>query len=258
MAGSIDRTAIQRYAVAIGLTALAMAWLAPLESSVWMTPVDRYIFWFTTVTAGWLQMIIIAHGVRAAFGTERFPGWVLLLVAAAVGAVPITFEVRYLWGILKNAPTMPTPYWYSYLTVLFINVNFSLLQWWLVERWPLTRHGDRRASNTPAGPPRPDVVMLRRRPDNLTGTIACLEMEDHYLRVHTDQGEGLVLHRMADAVDDLKATDGMQVHRSWWVARHAVARSLTKNRRRFLELTDGRQIPVGRSFQPKLKEAGWF
>ncbi|MEK9724991.1 MAG: hypothetical protein VW405_16110, partial [Rhodospirillaceae bacterium] len=66
-----------------------MAWLAPLKSSVWLTPTDRYIFWFTSVAAGWLQMIIVAYGVRAAFGTERLPGLILLIVASAIGAIPI-------------------------------------------------------------------------------------------------------------------------------------------------------------------------
>ena len=146
MAGNIDRAVIARYAIVIFLTALAMAWLAPLESSVWLSPVDRYIFWFTTVIAGWLQMIIIAHGVRAAFGTERFPGWALLLIAAAIGAVPISFETRYLWGALKIAATTPKPYWQSYITVLFINLNFSLLQWWFVERSPLTLRAETASS----------------------------------------------------------------------------------------------------------------
>ena len=234
--------------------------LAPLESSVWLTPGDRYLFWFTTVTAGWLQMVVIAHGVRAAFGADRFPGWMLLIVASAIGAIPITFEVHYLWGVLKLAGGAQNPYWVSYLTVLFINLNFSLLQWWFVERWPLTQNpgpiDDALAMPKPGA--LPTVDMLSRKPDDLAGPILCLHMEDHYLRVHTDTGHGLALHRMADAVRDLAEADGLQVHRSWWVARHAIERSFTKNKRRFLQLTNGLEVPVGRSFQTELKEAGWL
>jgi hypothetical protein len=256
----INWTVFKRYVAAIGLTALAMAWLAPLESSVWLKPGDRYLFWFATVSAGWLQMIIVAHGVRASFGTERLPGWVLLIISAGIGAIPITFEVRYLWELLKLGDAELRPYWQSYITVLFINLNFSLLQWWLVERWSLFSGDEKTSAELSEGTSTaiPTVEMLNRRPDNLTGTILCMQMEDHYLRVYGENGEGIVLHRMADAAKELNQSDGMQIHRSWWVARHAIANKHSANRRSELELTNGLRVPIGRSFRSKLKEAGWI
>jgi DNA-binding LytR/AlgR family response regulator len=100
--------------------------------------------------------------------------------------------------------------------------------------------------------------MLRRRPDGLNGTIRYMQMEDHYLRVHTDEGAGLTLHRMADAVEDLAESDGLQVHKSWWIAHAAVAEVRQIGRRRVLVATDGAEVPVGRSFEPTLRAAGWF
>lgn len=47
-------------------------------------------------------------------------------------------------------------------------------------------------------------------------------MEDRYLRIHTDGGSDLILMRLRDAVGELAGADGLQVHRSFWVARAAV------------------------------------
>ncbi len=48
------------------------------------------LFCFGSVTVGWLQMILIARGIRVTFGADNHPGWALL------GAIPLTFQVRWL------------------------------------------------------------------------------------------------------------------------------------------------------------------
>ncbi len=85
-----------------------------------------------------------------------------------------------------------------------------------------------------------------------------MRMEDHYLRVVTDEGDGMTLHRMSDATRDLANTDGMQVHKSWWVSEAAVKEIRQENRKRIILTRDGTEVPVGRSFEPRLKDAGWI
>jgi DNA-binding LytR/AlgR family response regulator len=68
---------------------------------------------------------------------------------------------------------------------------------------------------------------LGRIPAKLGTELLYIEVEDHYLRVHTPLGSDLLLFRLADAVAGLEPALGRQVHRSYWVARHAVASSET-------------------------------
>jgi DNA-binding LytR/AlgR family response regulator len=50
----------------------------------------------------------------------------------------------------------------------------------------------------------------------------------------------------------------MQVHRSWWVARAAVADSGLNGRNLILRLKNGLEAPVSRPTVAKLKAAGWL
>ncbi len=88
--------------------------------------------------------------------------------------------------------------------------------------------------------------------------LIALEAEDHYLRVHTDSGSGLILLRLADAVAELSSVEGAQTHRSWWVARSAVVAAKRMDGRATLTLEGGQDAPVSRSFYKAINEAGWL
>jgi len=62
--------------------------------------------------------------------------------------------------------------------------------------------------------------------------------------------------RISDAVRELSDAEGLQVHRSWWVAREGIGETKRQNGRRFLVLKNGETAPVSRSFLSALKLAG--
>jgi DNA-binding LytR/AlgR family response regulator len=95
-------------------------------------------------------------------------------------------------------------------------------------------------------------------PPRLGHDLLCLQMEDHYVRAHTARGSDLILTPLKDAIAELGATDGLQVHRSWWVARAAVAEPVTSGRNLSLRLSNGLEVPVSRASVAKLRAAGWL
>lgn len=99
---------------------------------------------------------------------------------------------------------------------------------------------------------------LDRLPPELGSDLIALEMEDHYVRAHTALGSELVLLRLRDALAELDGLEGMQVHRSWWVARHAVKDVARDGRNIRLLLDTGIEAPVSRANVAVLKKAGWF
>lgn len=100
---------------------------------------------------------------------------------------------------------------------------------------------------------------LERLPPKLRGAqVWAVEAEDHYLRLHTSLGQDLILLRLADAVDELAGIEGAQVHRSWWVARDAIADARRGDGRATLTLKDGSEVPVSRTYARTLRELNWI
>ncbi|MBA2467238.1 MAG: LytTR family transcriptional regulator DNA-binding domain-containing protein, partial [Sphingomonas sp.] len=100
--------------------------------------------------------------------------------------------------------------------------------------------------------------LMQRLPATFGDKLICMNMEDHYLRVHGVSGSALILMRMRDAVDELDGIDGAQVGRSWWVARDSVRRVLREGRSVRLELENQVTAPVARSRVPELRRRGWL
>ena len=89
-----------------------------------------------------------------------------------------------------------------------------------------------------------------------TAELWAVSSEDHYLRVHTSLGEELILMRLADAMRDLGGTDGLQTHRSWWVAKAGVADARREGGKLYLVLKSGKAAPVSRTHASAVKQAG--
>jgi DNA-binding LytR/AlgR family response regulator len=89
--------------------------------------------------------------------------------------------------------------------------------------------------------------LLERLPPQKRGELLRLSVQDHYTEIVTTRGHQLVLLRFADALKEIGLTEGLQVHRSHWIAISDVV-SLRKQAGRLHVITrDGSEIPVSRS-----------
>ncbi len=101
-------------------------------------------------------------------------------------------------------------------------------------------------------------AFLRRLPTRLGTELTRVSVYDHYVEAHTRRGHELILIRFADALAELEDSDGLQIHRSHWVANGAVRRLLRSESRSLLvELDDGTRLPVSRSREAAVRAAGF-
>lgn len=101
---------------------------------------------------------------------------------------------------------------------------------------------------TPPGLPR----LLDRIEPALRGDILRLSARNHYVEVQTDKGQADLLLRFSDALAEVEALDGAQVHRSHWIAWSIVDSAFEEGNRLFLNLVDGGRIPVSRRHEALL------
>jgi DNA-binding LytR/AlgR family response regulator len=100
--------------------------------------------------------------------------------------------------------------------------------------------------------PVPDAMVkggdfLSRLPVSLGRDLIALQMEDHYVRAHTQRGSALILIPLRQALEELSGVPGLRVHRSWWVAQRAVVDMVLDGRNLRLTLVNGLQAPVSRA-----------
>lgn len=110
---------------------------------------------------------------------------------------------------------------------------------------------------TPADAPAlPDEDKFARRlPIEFRGPLVRIEAQDHYLNVVTARGQTLILMRLGDAMAELSG-QGLQVHRSHWIATGAVEKHRREGARDLLVMADGVDVPVSRSFRAAAQAAG--
>lgn len=100
----------------------------------------------------------------------------------------------------------------------------------------------------------PGLRLLSRLPAHVGGEIRYLQMQDHYLRVVTDKGEAMILMPLRDAVAELEDVEGLQVHRSWWIALGALVRLSKDGRKTVAIMSDGASVPVSETYRAALRE----
>jgi hypothetical protein len=199
----------------------------------------------------WVGVLIFGTMVRMLNRLRLAPRLFWPVLAAGVAAVdaPFSMAVRRFAGQIWPRVRFPGPLeWYAQALITSAPVVVAFVF--------LTRHREHaRSLAREAGEAPPSREGLLGAP---TSQVLCLQMEDHYVRVHTVTGSRLVLSTLGQAMASAGPSDGLQVHRSWWVARKAVVRAHRDGRNVRLELINGVSAPVARSAVAAVREAGWL
>lgn len=208
----------------------------------------RLVYWTGLL---WVGMTFYGLAIRAAVWADRrsrFPAALWLVAFSIVASVPMSvissLVATYFWPPLK---AMGAWEWYGQSLALSLPLE---MVWGVLSRRmaPFVRPAPEQAATDPPG----------RLPERLTRGLVCLQMEDHYVRVHSRRGSELVLISMREAMASLSPRLGERVHRSWWVARGSVTGVVADGRNLRLKLVNGLEAPVARSTVGKLRAAGWF
>lgn len=104
--------------------------------------------------------------------------------------------------------------------------------------------------------PEPQQGLFTDVPIGIGTNVISIHAEDHYVRVVTSYGEALVRYRFSDALQELAMLDGAQIHRSHWVRVGAIHGVRNEDGRKQLALSDGRLLPVSRSYVGVLRALG--
>ena len=209
----------------------------------------RFAYWLLAMAVGTLWAEACGRLIGRWIDLDDRPwlgGAVLVLVIAA----PLSVTIWALTGPMFGYPVLPIEAMPGFIAPVLMVTAIMTALGLALGRKPARTH-----AAADRGPPR----FLDRLPFRLKGAaIHAVEAEDHYLRIHTDRGSDLILMRLSDAVKELEGLEGAQTHRSWWVARDAVADIARGDGRAALEGQGGQSVPVSRRHARALRAAGWY
>ncbi|MEA1651461.1 LytTR family DNA-binding domain-containing protein [Nitrospirillum sp. BR 11164] len=262
---------------------LVLAMFGPYGTFLSMDGPSRVVFWCASA----LGIAAMTRAVHAALRrwpiAAAWPAWQRRGVSALIASLPATLWIILLFSLCAKvtlgaqgggqggAQGGTLHFWRTWPQVIVTSMVFAVI---LGRRDP---EGPPATASAPepgrvASPPDAEVVesapdlapdlaaafLARACPRLREARLLALEAEDHYLRIHTDDGSDLVLMRLRDAIAELGEGLGMQVHRSFWVARAAVAEATVRGQAAQLRLSDGMVVPVSRTALPRLRAAGWL
>ncbi|WP_340109241.1 LytTR family DNA-binding domain-containing protein [Pikeienuella sp. HZG-20] len=106
------------------------------------------------------------------------------------------------------------------------------------------------ATPEPETEPEPEApgLLLAAQP-RVRGELLAAEAQEHYVKLKATEQGGMALYRFGDAVRELGRYQGMQIHRSHWVADSAVVALIGKRGALKLELVTGEIAPVSRRYE---------
>jgi hypothetical protein len=211
------------------------------------------LFWLGSVLLWPCVVAALALGPRRGL-PPLFSGVTVILIACVPLAMLGAIGTHLFWPV--RAAGMRTLEWYGLTVVVALPAMAGLL-WIELGRTRLLAawRGRTMAGGAPPAEARAPAPEL---PDHLLANALCLQMEDHHVRIHL-HGRSVLHHGvLRDIVEALDDRRGLQVHRSWWVARDAVRGWQRDGRSVGLILVNGLRVPVARNRVALLREHGWL
>lgn len=223
--------------IGLALTVLAFTVLGPFDTSA-LPLAPRLAYWLICICAGWLCVWLMLMLILRHPRLDDWPGAARVGLAVSLASIPIgMIVIKVEWVIRGNQLEAA-----SMLNVLFICALIGGLMYMRVS----TRLG--------VSPPTPaPAPFFKRLAFDLGRELISLSMQDHYVEVTTAKGTSLILIRFQDALEELGAYGGVQIHRSHWVALDALRRLKRQDGKLFIELLDGRSLPVSRTYAKSVR-----
>lgn len=247
------------------VTVALLVYLGPFGTWALLPVSERLPFWLTAIGANWIVGYIAFSVTSLKFRERGWSAWAGFVLAAAVAALPGTGTVWLAVTVyLDYRPSSVSGVAGLYGQVFVLHLIIGSLVFRLIDG-ALRRGGAMEelppsdGSTEFASRPAPEAALLARLPARSRAELLHLRMQDHYVEVHTAAGSEMLLLRFRDALREVEGVNGLQVHRSHWVARKAVAGVERRGGGQIaLRLVNGSRVPVSRSFAPLLRSRGWI
>ncbi|MDZ7926804.1 MAG: LytTR family DNA-binding domain-containing protein [Agrobacterium sp.] len=226
----------------------------PFGTSETMSFADRLLYWTIVQAGAWwiaISFSIVATTILAGRIEHMLTR---MMIGSLTAALPIGLLLSVTNRVFSGTEMDFASFLKSSLSTLPLCAIFCLLSY-LTACQSLAKATDTitAASGDADGAVKSAAPLLERLPPQKRGDLLRLSVEDHYTEIVTTRGRQLVLLRFADALKEIGQTQGLQVHRSHWVADAGVVALSRKSGRLYILMQGGEEIPVSRTHSPAVQ-----
>ena len=228
-----------------------------LNSARWVV----LAYWVASLWTGTLVFGLVIKPALHLAPRWRIPPLAALPAGALLAAIPLSLRCRLVAGALWPVGVRHVAATVWYMQVLLISaprtLAYAVSSGFRLRAEPIEPSSGDAGSTLRGRIASPDAAaFLDRLPARIRREIVALQMEDHYVRVHTMKRSALVLAPLHQVIAELYDMAGVKVHRSWWVVSSAVTGSVKDGRNLRLRLSNGLEAPVSHTCLSEAKAAG--
>ncbi len=262
------RLALSRvYLASLAIYCVVLAAADPRVFTIQVALPWRVLFWLssaTLLTVFWVGLFWLCAVIGRRYRRHPVVPMAVILIVAT-GATQLVNDT-FATGVLGLSDVWEGPVWSELLRYALIVIAFEVMLSTLL--FPslfreLSRKNEARAeirARVQAGEKKPAPAGPRflsaGGQDFALDDLLYLKSVENYVEVVMRDGSAMIRAALKDLTRQLDAADGMQTHRSYWVARGAAVGMVRQGGNAVILLTNGAEIPVSRQRRPEV--AAWI
>ncbi|WHO07305.1 LytTR family DNA-binding domain-containing protein [Agrobacterium cucumeris] len=221
----------------------------PFGTSETMSFADRLLYWTIIQAGAWTFAISFSIIANRIFADSIRNMLARMMLGSLTAALPIGLLLTITNRVFSGTEMGFGPFLQSSLSSLPLCAIFCLLSYLTASQSletkavAVTDTGEDGKCKVKGTAP-----LLERLPPQKRGELLRLSVQDHYTEIVTTRGRQLVLLRFSDALKEIGQSEGLQVHRSHWIADADVVSLRRQAGRLHIVTKDGTEIPVSRSY----------
>ncbi len=229
---------------------LIFAFLGPFGTYYDLSFVERIIFWAMAIFGcGVFFKYFFFNTIKHSY-LSHLHIFTRLVIGAFLASFPATGLIYIIYKYFMNS-TIPLEMLPSrWFIVFIIGIAITSVHFWdlVLQNSKTTYYKDEAKILNPIEKDAGIQQFLSRLPDDFNKNLVSLSMQDHYIKVVTDDAHTMLLMNFGDAIKELKNYPGIQIHRSHWVANQAIKKIKKQGRSHFVELKCGARLPVSNGY----------